>query len=225
MKTLGRFVLVAATGVLFAESAFAEIAERQLVLAGKKLHYLEAGLESRAPGGTTMLLLHGARFNSDTWRKLGTIDKLKDAGYYVVALDLPGYGRSQTVDIDRKELLVEIMDALSIDKAVVVSPSMSGAFSFPLVIRATDRVAGFVPVAPGAIEENLRALRKVSVPTLVVWGEKDQIIPLEKSDDLTAAIVDSRRVILKGASHPCYLDSPDEFHRELLAFVASLPAS
>ena len=222
MKTLGRFTFVtflAATWALCAVDASAEIVERQLVLEGKKLHYLEAG----ARGGTTILLLHGARFSSETWRKLGTIDQLTDAGYYVVAVDLPGFGRSQTVDIDREDLLVEIMDALSIDKAVVVSPSMSGAFSFPLVIRATDRVVGFVPVAPGAIDENLDALRKVSVPTLVIWGEKDRIIPLEKSDDLTAVIVDSRRVILKGASHPCYLDRPDEFHRELIAFVSSLP--
>lgn len=215
MKTIGCLTLV----VAFTANAAAEISERQLTLAGKKLHYLESG----ARGGTTMLLLHGARFDSGTWRKLGTIDALTDAGYYVVALDLPGFGRSQTVDIDRKELLVQIMDALSIDTAVVVSPSMSGAFSFPLVIQETDRVAGFIPVAPAAIDDNLRALRKVSVPTLVVWGENDAIIPLEKSDDLTAAIADSRRVILKGASHSCYLDSPDEFHRELIGFVESLP--
>jgi len=207
-------------GLLGGVGASGEIAEGELVLSGKKLHYLEAGER----GGTTVLLLHGARFSSDTWRKLGTIDKLTGAGYYVVALDLPGFGRSQSVDIDRNELLVTIMDALAIDKAVVVSPSMSGAFSFPLVIRATDRVLGFVPVAPGGIDANVKALRNVSVPTLVVWGENDRIIPLEKSVVLTAAITDSRRVVLRGASHPCYLDSPDEFHRELIAFTESLPA-
>ncbi|GMR23900.1 MAG: alpha/beta hydrolase [Acidobacteriota bacterium] len=207
-------------GLLYGAGASAEIAGRELVLSGKKLHYLEAGER----GGTTMLLLHGARFSSDTWRRLGTIDKLTDAGYYVVALDLPGFGRSQSVDIDRDDLLVTIMDALAIDKAVVVSPSMSGAFSFPLVIHATDRVLGFVPVAPGGIDANVKALRKVSVPTLVVWGENDQVIPIEESVVLTAAIADSRRVILRGASHPCYLDRPDEFHRELIAFVESLPA-
>ena len=211
--------LVVVFALLYGVGASAEIAERELVLEGKSLHYLEAGER----GATTMLLLHGARFSSDTWRKLGTIDKLTDAGYYVVALDLPGFGRSQSVDIDRDELLVTVMDALAIDKAVVVSPSMSGAFSFPLVIRATDRVLGFVPVAPAGIDANVKALEKVSVPTLIVWGENDQIIPLEESVVLTAAITDSRRVVLRGASHPCYLDSPDEFHRELIAFADSLP--
>ena len=47
---------------------------------------------------------------------------------------------------------------------------MSGQFSFPLVTRAPERVAGFVPVAPGAIDSHLRVLPKVRVPSLVVWG-------------------------------------------------------
>lgn len=203
---------------LFGGSASAEISERELELSGKKLHYLEAGER----GATTVLLLHGARYSSDTWRTLGTIDVLTDAGFYVVALDLPGFGKSQTVGIGKNDLLVAVMDALTIDEAIVVSPSMSGGFSFPLVVRATERVLGFVPVAPGGIDANYRALKKISVPTLILWGENDEIIPLEKSDVLAAAITDSKRVILKGASHPCYLDQPEEFHRELVAFATSL---
>lgn len=218
MMGIDRVALVAVAAAWFGSEASAEIAERELVLAGKKLHYLEAGTR----GGTTVLLLHGARFSSETWRRLGTIDELVDAGCYVLALDLPGFGRSQTVGVDRNELLVQVLDALSVDEAVVVSPSMSGAFAFPLVIRATDRVAGFVPVAPAAIDAHLDALERVEVPTLVVWGENDEIIPLEKSDQLAAAITDSRRVILKDASHPCYLDRPEEFHRELIGFVDEL---
>lgn len=217
MKRLGSVGLIV-FGVLTNMTAAAEIFERELDLSGKKLHYLESGPR----GATTVVLLHGARFSSETWRELGTIDDLAARGYYVVALDLPGFGRSQTVDVGREELLVVVMDALAIDKAVVVSPSMSGAFSFPLVIRASDRVLGFVPVAPGGIRSNAKALRQVSVPTLIIWGENDRIIPLEESDVLAAAITDSRRVILQGASHPCYLDRPDEFHAELVGFVDSL---
>lgn len=193
--------------------------ERELVLAEKKIHYLEAGPES----GRTVLLLHGARFNSETWRTLGTLDLLAGAGYRVLALDLPGYGRSETSPVGHETFLLEAMSALGIDKAAVVSPSMSGQFSFPLVVRFPERVAAFVPVAPAGSERYLRLLKKVRVPALVVWGEKDPIIPVEKSDALAAALEDSKRVILKGATHPCYLDRPGEFHRELLDFLGSLP--
>ena len=151
-----------------------ETNERQLVLAEKKVHYLEAG-DSAFP---TVLLLHGARFSSETWRELGTIELVAAAGYHVLALDLPGYGRSQTSPIEPTNFLVEAMDALSVEKAFVVSPSMSGQFSFPLVTRNPDKVLGFVPVAPGGINRYKSALRKVSVPALVLWGENDKIIPV-----------------------------------------------
>ena len=192
--------------------------DNDLVLSDKKVHYLEAG-DPRRPH---VLLLHGARFSSETWRELGTIDRLAAAGYHVVAVDLPGYGRSETSPIGREEFLGEAMSALGLETAVVVSPSMSGQFSFPLLVRDPAKVTGFVPIAPAGMEQYLRALHKVRVPTLIVWGEKDDIIPLERSDELAAALVDSKRVILKGASHACYIDKPAEFHAALLDFVKSV---
>jgi pimeloyl-ACP methyl ester carboxylesterase len=193
--------------------------ERELVLAEKKVHYLEAGEGSKG----VVLLLHGARFSSETWRTLGTIDRLAESGYRVLALDLPGYGRSETSPVSPEDFLEKVLTALGIDEAAVVSPSMSGQFSFPFLVRYPAKVTGFVPVAPAGSDKYLRQLKKVRVPTLIVWGEKDQIIPIEKSDALAAALEDSKRVIIKGASHPCYLDRPDDFHRELLEFLASLP--
>ena len=197
----------------------AVIQERELAVAGKKLHYLEAG----APSGLAVVLLHGARYSSETWRGLSTLDLLADAGFHAIALDLPGYGRSEVSPLDPEDFLSEALPALGLESAVIVSPSMSGQFSFPLLIRSPEKVAGFVPVAPAGSERYLRLLKKVKVPTLILWGEKDDIIPMEKSDALAAVLEDSKRVILKGAGHPCYLDSPEEFHRELLSFLRSLP--
>jgi pimeloyl-ACP methyl ester carboxylesterase len=201
-------------------SAPGEPAEKELILAEKKLHYLEAGEGSSG----VVLLLHGARFNSETWRSLGTIDRLSEKGYRVLALDLPGYGRSETSPIGAESFLEELLAALSIERAAIVSPSMSGQFSFPLLVRSPDKVSAFVPVAPAGSDKYLRQLKRVRVPTLILWGEKDQIIPVAKSDALAAAIEDSKRVILKGATHPCYLDRPEEFHREILEFLDALKA-
>jgi abhydrolase domain-containing protein 14 len=205
--------------LLGSTAARGQIVERDVAISGKKLHYLENG-SSSAP---TVLLLHGARYSSDTWKTLGTIEKVAAAGYHVVALDLPGYGQSEASPIEPEAFLSEAMTTLGIRQAVVVSPSMSGQFSFPLLVSAPEKVAGFVPVAPAGSERYLRQLKKVKVPTLVIWGEKDTIIPIEKSDAIVAAIEDAKRVILKGASHPCYLDRPEEFHQALLAFLQSLP--
>jgi abhydrolase domain-containing protein 14 len=203
--------------------AHGEIVEKDVAISGKKLHYLESGSASAPDSTATVLLLHGARYSSDTWKSLGTVEKVAAAGYRVVALDLPGYGQSEVSPIEPEGFLAEAMTTLGIRKAVVVSPSMSGQFSFPLLVSSPEKVAGFVPVAPAGSERYLKQLKKVKVPTLVIWGEKDTIIPLEKSDAIVAAIEDAKRVILKGAGHPCYLDRPEEFHQALLAFLQSLP--
>ena len=104
---------------------------------------------------------------------------------------------------------------------VIVSPSMSGGFSLPFVARQPDRVAGYVPIAPVGINTYRTALERVDVPTLVVWGENDHVVPVSQASVLAEAL-NGKTLILAGASHPCYLDRPDEFHRAVLAFVEGL---
>lgn len=190
----------------------------EMTFAGGRLHFLEGG----PADGFPVLLLHGQRFTSETWRELGTLDLLIRQGYRVVALDLPGYGASEPSELAPEELLAALVPLLFERAVVVVSPSMSGRFSMPLVARRPSYVAGFVPVAPGAIEANLGSLRGSKVPTLIVWGEKDTIISPKQAEVLARALPASRKVILPGASHPCYLDKPIEFHRELLQFLRGL---
>ena len=69
------------------------------------------------------------------------------------------------------------------------------------------------------------ALRKLALPTLIVWGEKDDVVPLAQANALHTWVKDSRLVILPGARHPCYLDRPDEFHAALIEFLRSVAAN
>jgi abhydrolase domain-containing protein 14 len=52
-----------------------------------------------------------------------------------------------------------------------------------------------------------------------VWGEKDSIAPLAMGERMKSKIDGSQLVVLKGASHPCYLDRPEEFHQALIDFL------
>ena len=185
---------------------------------GAKVHFLEGG----DPNGLPVVLLHGQRFTSETWRELGTLEFLVSQGFRVLALDLPGYGASEPSELPPEDYLVSLLPLLASRPAVVISPSMSGRFSFPLVARRPGFVSGFVPVAPGGIDTWLGALEGSKVPTLILWGENDSIVPPKEGEKLAEKLPGSRLVVFPGASHPCYLDVPIEFHRELLGFLQGL---
>lgn len=55
------------------------------------------------------------------------------------------------------------------------------------------------------------------MPALIVFGEMDRMGA--KASSLLQAIPESRLFVVPGASHPCYLDDPELFHKELLGFL------
>lgn len=196
-----------------------EPVERSIELQGGKLHSLVAG----PADGFPVLLLHGRRFHSGTWLETRTYQTLASHGYRVVGLDLPGYGRSEKSDIPRERFLAELIPKLGMmSEPVIVAPSMSGGVAFPLLIENPELASGFVAVASAGIRHYQSELHTIKVPTLILWGEKDTISPLSLGEQLKSRIEGSRMVVLPGASHPCYLDRPDEFHQALLEFLESI---
>jgi non-heme chloroperoxidase len=62
------------------------------------------------------------------------------------------------------------------------------------------------------------------VPTLVIHGDDDQIVPIAASAAKTAKIVKGAKLKLKlykGGSHGLAQVDPDTFNKDLLAFVRS----
>jgi pimeloyl-ACP methyl ester carboxylesterase len=63
------------------------------------------------------------------------------------------------------------------------------------------------------------------VPTLIVWGEQDRIIPVEHARNGHAGIEDSRLEVFAEAGHFPHLDCPSRFVSLLTGFVqTTLPA-
>ena len=59
------------------------------------------------------------------------------------------------------------------------------------------------------------------VPLLHIWGEKDEAIGGAAAKALQASkpAAEVQSFMMKGASHPCYLDSPKRFNARLLKFL------
>lgn len=188
---------------------------------GAAVHYLIEGPD----GGPAVVLLHGVSFSAETWKQLGTMRLLAEAGYRVYAVDLPGYGNSAANTGSPRHWLRRLLDALHIASPVIVSPSMSGRYALPLVTEQPDRVAAWVAVAPVALMEYRRQLGQITAPILAVWGEQDRTIPVTHADLLVQAVQRGRKVIISGASHAPYMSDTETFHRELLRFLAEVSSS
>jgi pimeloyl-ACP methyl ester carboxylesterase len=63
---------------------------------------------------------------------------------------------------------------------------------------------------------------RVKVPTLVITGDADRIVPRENSVNLAAAIPGARLRIVEGGSHAFFIERADEFNRAVVEFVEQL---
>jgi pimeloyl-ACP methyl ester carboxylesterase len=60
----------------------------------------------------------------------------------------------------------------------------------------------------------------VRAPTLIVWGERDSLVPLEHARELRAGIPGARLLVLEGAYHNPMVDRAEAFNAAVLAFLA-----
>ncbi|MCC8242740.1 alpha/beta fold hydrolase [Saccharothrix luteola] len=66
-------------------------------------------------------------------------------------------------------------------------------------------------------------LHEITVPTLVIWGGFDRLLPLWQGLAAARRLPDGRFTVLAGAGHVSYLDSPEEFMDALGSFVRDDP--
>jgi non-heme chloroperoxidase len=65
-------------------------------------------------------------------------------------------------------------------------------------------------------------LKKIDVPTLIIHGDDDQIVPIGAAALLSAKMVrDSTLQVYRGAPHGLPLTHKEQFHADLLAFLKS----
>jgi pimeloyl-ACP methyl ester carboxylesterase len=166
-----------------------------------------------------VLFLHGVKFKAETWKDLGTLEKVRDEGFGVYALDLPGFGDSPKADVSPVQVVKQVILNQKLDKPVLVGPSMGGKVSLDFVIAHPELVGGLVLIGAVGVDEVADKLADIKVPTLIVWGSEDAISPLKNGHTLDRLIPDSELVLVQGAPHPCYLDQPDIWHWELTRFL------
>lgn len=244
-------------------------------------------VEHGDPHGLPVLLLHGY---TDSWHSFGRLLPVLRASLRAVAPSQRGHG-----DADRPESgyampdfsddAAALLDALGIERAIVLGHSMGGAVAVRFALDHPDRVLGLVlvgaapdwrtpamlalaesvtalsdpidrafirafqcgtftaPVPPSfldlVVEESGKVparvwqaalagligangrheLGRIAAPTMLVWGDHDDVVSRRDQDALLAAIPGSRLLVYPGIGHAPHWEAPEAFARDLADFA------
>jgi len=132
---------------------------------GINVHYIKSG------EGPVVLLLHGLGTSLITWSR--NIKPLTDAGYTVVAPDLPGHGDSdkpKSLKYDPPagaRLIHRFLRALEIQRLSMVGSSAGGLVAALFTLDYPEKVERLVLVASGGLGRRISwILRMMSLPVL-----------------------------------------------------------
>nr|ACO12154.1 Abhydrolase domain-containing protein 14B [Lepeophtheirus salmonis] len=207
------------------EGSCYRITDDYVDIKGTNVYFKEANPTGGAflPSGQSIFLLHGAAFTSATWENsIPTLQTLACLGYNVIAIDLPGFGKTRRGPLRGKAFLEKaIKQFFKASKPVVVSPSMPGSFSLPLLVSKPELFGGFIPVAPVATGSFTSDYPRIDVPTMIVFGETDGGAR-RSNENLSKLPNSSNPQELKNARHPAYLDQPDVWHTMIHNFMLLL---
>ncbi len=122
---------------------------RAVTVEGRRVHLVDIGSGAGAP----VLFVHGLSGRWQNW--IENIPRVAQSRR-VVALDLPGFGRSQLpkgrISIPAyAEALERVCDLLELDEVVLVGNSMGGAIGAEMALRFPARVERLMLVSAAAI--------------------------------------------------------------------------
>ena len=83
---------------------------------------------------------------------------------------------------------------------------------------------GFSPALDALCSYPIRdRLGEIACPTLIVWGNKDLLVPVKDAAEFERLITDSRKVIYDDTGHLPMLERPARFNEDLRAFLEEDP--
>lgn len=138
-----------------------------------------------AGDGPMVVLLHAGVADRGMWA--GHLDRLAEAGYRAIAPDLPGFGEAPAVSGGPAPWteVNQTLDALGVERAVLVGNSFGGAVALRVAVVAPSRVAGLVLVSapPVAFEPSPRLA--------AAWKAEESALEAGDVDAAVQAVVDA----------------------------------
>jgi len=170
-----------------------EATEKTLAVGEFTLNFATAG------NGFPLLLLHGSE-PQESWHVWEPVLGMADT-YRLIAPDLLGYGRStkteETPDFRAQaRVLKDFVEKLGIQRLSLMGSGWGGQVALEFALDWPESVASLVLVASSYDKDQLRRLRKLRKPTLIIFAEDDMVTQLKAGYLLRDAIGTSRLEVL-----------------------------
>lgn len=133
--------------------------------------------------GPAVVLVHGLASNAGFWR--ANVPALAAAGLRVIAVDLPGYGKSAKAYATPygmafyAKTIDALLGQLGISSAVIAGHSMGGQIAMTMVLQGSTRVKRLILLSPAGIERfgdgEGRWLKGAVSPAFVIETPEDRI--------------------------------------------------
>ena len=86
--------------------------------------------------------------------------------------------------------------------------------------------SGFLPALDALTDYDFRdRLEEVKCPTLLVWGEDDNLVPVEDADEFERLMPNARKILLDDTGHVPMIERPQTFNDLLMEFLDEEPSS
>jgi pimeloyl-ACP methyl ester carboxylesterase len=103
------------------------------------------------------------------------------------------------------------------DETVMASVNLAIDHPYPLSNH------GFAGQVSALMKHNTRSqISQILVPTLVLIGKDDVLIPIEFSEELAVRIPKAELVILERGGHNCWIEFPELFNQAVMQFLERL---
>ncbi len=182
-------------------------------------------------GNRALVLAHGVRFNKESWEDQAT--ELARSGFWVIAIDFRGYGKSRGGPNARPgfdDMYMDVLGAVRYARekgaktVAVLGGSMGGFASANAAVHSKPgEIDRLVLLANPPIEHPER----IVVPTLFVTSEGDSLAP-QVRDEYGKAPGPKELLVLPGSAHAQNIFTTDQGPRlmqNILRFISETGAA
>ncbi|MEM7345064.1 MAG: alpha/beta hydrolase, partial [Chloroflexota bacterium] len=116
-----------------------------------------------------------------------------------------------------------MLETLILDPADATDTQIS-MLQQQLVIEDSTDIMGdwlfdFLTAHESSLSTDLAAYETLEMPTLIIWGDSDTVVPLSQGEKLDQLIPNSELVVLEQVNHIPHIEDSEGFNNALLGFL------